>query len=100
MILYLRGLPVWRWYWRASFMAASVASEPPLSSFTAVTPSGARRSSSWVSSSAGGDQPGAARLGEDQGILGERLHLHEVEEQRRNDIGVAHGDLRAPLAIR
>ena len=30
MILYFCGWPVWRWYWRAIFMAASVASEPLL----------------------------------------------------------------------
>ena len=40
MILYLRGLPVWAWYWRAILIANSFASEPPLANLTVVNCSG------------------------------------------------------------
>src|SRR4029078_3110011 len=41
MTLYLPGLPVSRWYWRASLMAASVTSDPADSNLTVFRSPGA-----------------------------------------------------------
>src|SRR5262249_39622396 len=57
MTLYLPGLPVSLWYWRASLMAASVTSEPPHWNLTADRSPGASSARSVASCTASGLVP-------------------------------------------
>ena len=137
MILYFRALPRLTWYWRAIFIAASVASDPPETNLTAPKPGGAKSISTFASSMATGLVPwsgganailfncsviasmiarlpcprltvktpaspsmysrpsvdlqaDAVGLADDERILGELLHLHEVEDQA-HDVSTGRG---------
>ena len=57
MILYRPGLPVSRWYCRASLIAASVTSLPPVWNFTASRSPGATSASKLASWTATGLVP-------------------------------------------
>ncbi len=57
MILYLPGDPFSRWYWRASLMAASVTSDPPVWNFTVERSPGASSARRLASCTATGFVP-------------------------------------------
>src|SRR5207302_8277230 len=57
MTLYLPGLPLRRWYWRASLIAASVTSEPPHWNLTADRSPGVSSASRFANCTATGLVP-------------------------------------------